>query len=137
MIDLATQNDSKCLHILGTVHQYYNLSGYLSPPTRMPPLSALRTKQASTLRSYALVLLLVGFNPAKVEMKIRNLHPKRWRLHLNNNYKWTKAEMTPGRKKPTTIPEVALKHPLKGLSIREPPSRLVTKTERSPPVAEM
>ena len=38
VIDLAMKNDSKFLHIDGLVHQYYDLSMYLSILTRMPPI---------------------------------------------------------------------------------------------------
>ena len=39
VIDLATNNDYK-FHL---VHQYYILSGYLSPPTRVPQLQDYST----------------------------------------------------------------------------------------------
>ena len=37
VINLATENDTKFLHIDGLVHQYCNLSIYLLIPTMMPP----------------------------------------------------------------------------------------------------
>ena len=42
VIDLANRIDSKFLHIDGLVQQYYNLSAYLSPTTRVLPNRGLQ-----------------------------------------------------------------------------------------------
>ena len=39
VVDLAMKKDSNFLHIYGLVHQYYNLSIFLSIPTSMPSIA--------------------------------------------------------------------------------------------------
>ena len=69
VIDLATYNDSKFIHIDVLVHQYYNLSGYLSPPTRVPPIIGLKY----LLEYHTLVL----FMKTKYSIWIWNRKPAR------------------------------------------------------------